>query len=257
MEKDQYLLASTYNALQVLDLLSRRERLGVAEISKALQLGKASVFRMLYTLEKAGFVQKSENAKYDLGVKFALYGSLVVERLSIVQICRPFLEDLRDHFGETAYLSILTGSGKMVFIAKQHTASSLQMYARIGEEREAYCTASGKAMLAFIDSAESERFAETYEYRAHTPRTITSPGTLLEELARVREKGYAVDREEAEIGLVCFSGPVLDHRGGCVAAMSLSGPASRMYGRQNALVDGILRASRAVSAQLGYESRKK
>lgn len=256
MEKDQYLLSSAHNCLQILDLLSKKEHMGVAEIGKAMNLGKASVFRMLYTLEKAGFVQKSEDAKYSLGIKFALYGSLVVDRQSIVQVAGSFLEHLRDTFNETAYLSMLTSSGNMVFISRQYSGSSLQMYARMGEERDAYCTASGKAMLAYIDPERSEKFARGYKYTAFTGNTLTCAEDLMHELAEVRANGYAVDREENEIGLVCYSAPLFDHRGNCVAAMSLSGPTTRMYARRAEFIEGVLQASRAVSNRLGYQRKK-
>jgi DNA-binding IclR family transcriptional regulator len=75
----------------------------------------------------------------------------------------------------------------------------------------------------------------------------------LRELEKVRAQGYAVDHEESEIGLVCFSAPLFDHRGDCVAAMSLSGPTTRMYARSEEFIAGVLQASREVSKRLGYQ----
>lgn len=252
MEKDQYILSSLANSLQILDWLSQRENQGVAEISKALQLGRASVFRMLHTLEKHGYVSKDQHAKYNLSIKFAHYGSLVVDRQSIVPTATPVLKKLRDTYMETAHLSMLTSSGKLVFLAKHSSDNSLQMYSRIGEERDAYSSASGKVMLANIDPEQAKRFIETYEYRAYTSNSITSPEQLFQELELIRRQGYAIDREETELGLVCFSAPVFDHKGNCVTAISLSGPTIRMYSRQDSMIADIMAACRNVSRSLGY-----
>jgi DNA-binding IclR family transcriptional regulator len=80
MSGDKYLLSSLSNTLDILDLLSKHEELGVSEISRELNMGKASTFRMLYTLDKKGFVFKAPDAKYRLSIKFAIYGSVVLER---------------------------------------------------------------------------------------------------------------------------------------------------------------------------------
>lgn len=252
MEKDQYILSSLANSLQILDLLSQKESQGVAEISKALQLGRASVFRMLYTLEKYGYVNKDQNAKYNLSIKFVHYGTLVVDRQSLVRTARPVLEKLRDTYMETSHLSILTSSGKLIFLAKYSSDNSLQMYSRIGEEREACSSASGKVMLAHMSPEKAKRYAETYEYKHLTSNSITSADQLLRELEQIRSQGYSIDREEAELGLVCFSAPIFNHKGACIAAISLSGPTIRMYSRQNNMIADIMEACRKISNILGH-----
>jgi len=248
MGKDQYLLSSLDNALQLIDLLSEKEDLGLAEITKSLNMSKASVFRMLYTLEKRAFVKKSDDAKYDLGMKFVRYGTIVTERQNIVQKSRPYMQKLRDTFNETAHLAIITQSGKMVFIYKEYSASSIQMTARVGTEKEAYCTATGKVLLAYLPSGEQESIAHAYDYQQYTPNTIMSPESLLEELARIREQGYSVDNEESEVGLTCLSAPILDYRGQCVAALSLSGPTARMVDRKAELVAALKDAAGKILA---------
>ena len=118
-----------------------------------MEIGKASAFRLLYTLEKRGFVYKTPDAKYKLGIKFANYGALVVERQEIVQVCRPYLKMLRDKHNETVHLSSLTESGRAFFSYKENSSNSIQMTSRIGSEKDAYCTAGGKALLAELDFA--------------------------------------------------------------------------------------------------------
>ena len=95
MAGDQYLLSSVGNALDILDLLSRKEFLGVAEISKELKLGKTSVFRLLYTLEAKGFVLKDGHAKYMLSKKFSYFGDVVAQRRDDYALAKPELIKLR------------------------------------------------------------------------------------------------------------------------------------------------------------------
>lgn len=248
MEKDQYLLSSLDNALQLLDLLSEKENLGLAEITKSLGMSKASVFRMLYTLEKRSFINKSEDAKYNLGMKFVRYGNIVTERQNIVQKSRPYMQRLRDTFNETAHLAIITQSGKMVFIYKEYSDSTIQMTSRVGTEKEAYCTATGKVLLAYLPREEREGIAHAYNYQQYTSTTITSAKALLAELSRIREQGYSVDNEESEVGLTCLSAPILDYQGKCVAALSLSGPTARMIKRKDELVSALKMAAKKILA---------
>ena len=148
-EKDEkYLLSSVYNTLEVLDLLSRHDELGIAEISKALELNKSSVFRMLYTLEKKDFVYKTSDAKYRLSVKFAHYGSIVLDNLNVISIVKPYLKKLVEDHNETAHLGILDDDINVIFIAKESSTSSIQMTSRIGKKMPFYATATGKILLS-------------------------------------------------------------------------------------------------------------
>lgn len=94
-EKKPYLLSSVNNALKILDLLSVRDNIGVAEISRLLKLDKASVFKMLYTLEHRDYVIKTADAKYRLGIKFTNYGNLVAERQTVADVAAPYLARLQ------------------------------------------------------------------------------------------------------------------------------------------------------------------
>lgn len=148
LEKDKYLMSSVYNTLEVLDFLSFHEEVGVAEISKALGLGKASVFRMLYTLGKKDYVYKTSDAKYRLGMKFAHYGTIVLDKLDLVSIVKPYLMELRDKHNETVHLGILDEDLNVIFIAKESSTSTIQMTSRIGSKMPFHATATGKVLLA-------------------------------------------------------------------------------------------------------------
>ncbi|MDV3429225.1 MAG: IclR family transcriptional regulator [Bacillota bacterium] len=255
MSDDRYLLSSVYNTLEVLDLLSKHEELGVAEISNELDMGRASVFRMLYTLEKKEYVHKTSNAKYKLGIKFAHYGSIVLERQNYVSIAKPFLQKLRDKHNLTTHLSILDedDNSNIIVMEKELSKSAIQMTSKIGSKMPSYCTGTGKTLLASRLNEEFESLIKSYSLNKLTDTTITDNDKLIEELKRIQKQGYAVDLEESEFGLICFAAPVKDITGKTVAAISVSGAAEVMRKNKEPLVDSVKETAKEISNAMGYK----
>lgn len=254
MSDDRYLLSSVYNTLEVLDLLSKYEELGVAEISNELDMGRASVFRMLYTLEKKEYVHKTSNAKYKLGLKFAHYGSIVLERQNYVSIAKPFLQKLRDKYNQTTHLSILDEDDEfnIIVMEKELSKSTIQMTSKIGSKMPAYCTGTGKALMAGRLNEEFENQIKFYSLKKLTDSTITDSDKLIEELRKIQRQGYSEDLEESEIGLICFAAPVKDIKGTTVAAVSISGAAEVMKKNKEDLVDSVKETAKEISKAMGY-----
>lgn len=252
MEKDKYLMSSLYNALQILDVLHEHEELGVAELNRILGFGKTSIFKMLYTLEKAKYVQKLDNSKYRLGLKFLNYGARILRGQNLVVIARPFMEQLRNKHNETVNLAILSDTHKIVFLDQAQSTSSLMMNSTVGSIKEVYCMASGKMLLSKLDSQTLEECLDSITFQAFTENTITSREELLRALETIRLKGYSEDHEESEIGLYCFSAPILNHRGQCIAAISISGPTARILADREALIASVRATAAEISGMLGY-----
>lgn len=253
MGEDKYLLSSVYNTLEILDLLSKHGALGVAEISKELNMGKSSVFKMLYTLEKKEYVQKLPSAKYNLGIKFAHYGSIVLDRQNELSFVKPFLQKLRDKHNETVHLSILDSDYNIIFIDKESSHASMQMSSRIGAKLPAYCAATGKVLLAGLLDTDKEEDLRTLELERKTEYTITDNNSLIEELRKVKKQKYAVDSEESEIGLVCYAAPIIDINNKTIAAISISGPSGRMRQNNDFLINSIKETAREISKTMGYK----
>jgi DNA-binding IclR family transcriptional regulator len=248
----QYLLSSVSNALEILDLLSKQDELGLSEISKKLSLGKASTFRLMYTLEKYEYVQKTPEAKFKLGIKFAHYGDIVMERQNLVIICRPYLQKLRDQSNQTVHLAILNSNGKSTFIYKEQSNSTIQMTSRIGYTCDAYSTATGKALLAGLSDQEINELAQKYHFKNYTEYTIKNKKELLEQVASIRKRGYSEDLQESELGLTCFATPIRDFTGKSIAAISVSGATPQMLLRQDQLIDAVMTTASKISAAMGY-----
>lgn len=253
-EKDKkYLLSSVYNTLEVLDLLSQHNELGVAEISKTMGIGKSSVFRMLYTLEKKDFVHKTSNAKYKLSIKFAHYGSIVLDNLNVISLVNPYLKKLVEEHNETTHLGVLDDDLDVIFIAKESSTSTIQMTSRIGKKMPFYATATGKILLAYNLDVELEKKIRTHELIRFTDSTITKYDEFIRALKETKEKGYAMDLEESEYGLTCYAVPVMDINGKVVAGISMSGPTVRMDKNKENLLDSLKKTSYEVSRALGYK----
>lgn len=223
MKDKSYLLSSVCNALEILDLLAKEPVLGVAEISQRLGINKTSIFRYLYTLEASGYVFKSGDAKYMLGKKFVYMGSIVEERQTEFSLAKPELITLRDKLNETVHLSILLPDKNLMFIDKVSGTQTMQMRSQIGYQMPAYCSGSGKVLLAGLLEMGGENEIRNIKLDRKTENTITDTDQLLISLRNIIENGYGVEDGEAEEGLSCIAVPIKNRQGYTVAAVSVSG----------------------------------
>ena len=250
MVDNKYILQSVDNVLRAIELLGDKGSLGVADIARELSLGKATVFRMMATLENRQYVTKDEHAKYYLGMKMAYLGSLVQDNINYVDEMKEYLTELRDTFNETAHMAILDGND-VIFIDKVLSNSSIQMASKVGARLPAYCTGTGKVLLSHMGRSEIRGYLEQDPLKEITRHTFTNKEEFLDELRMIRERGYGYDLEESEIGLVCYAVPVYDHRNEAVLAMSISGPSVRMRSHREQMIEKLLEVSRKASEKLG------
>jgi len=257
MSDDRYLLSSVNNSLKIIDLLSEKPELGTAEISRELGIGKTSVFRMLYTLEKNDFVTKDKNSKYRLSIKFARFGNRVLDRIDIVSIVKPHLKELTNKHNETTHMAILSEDFNTIFLYKETSNSTFQMASNIGVKLPAYNTATVKVFLAGSDENTLNQFFDEVKLKEYTKTTITKEKELRKEIEEIKEKGYGIDNEESEEGLMCFAAPIKNISNKTVAAISISGPAFRMKENKDELIKSIIKVSNEISAKIGYKDFSK
>lgn len=257
MAGDNELINSIDRALDILLLLQQEGReMGVTQISAALGIYKSTVHRTLVTLEAKGFVQQNaDNGKYWLGIRLYSLGMLIRERLPLKNIAYPYAKELSEKFDEVAHLSILDKSAltcpKHIIIDKiQGRQQVLSLTPPIGSSAFCHSAAVGKCLIAFSPRSFLERFIGN-PLPAFTEKTICDWDKLLAELETIKRRGYAVDDEELELGLTCVAGPILDRHAGIVAALSLSGPTTRVQARFAEIVEEVMRTARAISANLG------
>lgn len=249
-DNEKYLLQSVDNALTLVDLLCQHKEMGVSEIANAMNLGKSTVFRLLFTLENRKFLYKNSNAKYRLSLKFTSIGNLVQRRMELVNLSHSFLKELTKKSGETSHLVIWNSSNDVIFIDKVLGNSSIRMESMVGLIRTAHLTASGKSLLAFSDKTIKADYLRTIRFERKTTTSLKNKTILLEELKNIQEKGFSCDDEESELGLTCFGAPLLNAYGHSVAAINISGPTDRMNSRKEQLITQVKETACQISLHL-------
>jgi IclR family KDG regulon transcriptional repressor len=243
----RYQIRAVERALDLLSTFSTSEpELSLTELSSRLDLNPSTTFRLLATLRSRGHLEQNpENRKYRLGVACLELGSVFLNQSDIHKEALPILCGLRDDCKETVHLGRLAGS-EVVYLEKLDGLLPIGiMGSRIGGRAPAHCTGLGKAMLAYIPEAEIRQLYAESGLPHFTPNTITGLTELLNELACIRQRGYAVDNEEHEPDVKC--------------AISVSGPAGRIERglTEQGLVSKVQEAGREISGRLaGYKAWK-
>lgn len=228
VDAPEYHIAVLDRTLDLLEALGRSERpLGTSELARDIGATKTAVFRILVNLERRGYVQRVPGtSKYRLGMRLVQLGQRSLETVDLRQAARPAMEDLHMRFNETVNLGVPVDDG-IIYVDMIESDHGLRMSARVGALDEFHATALGKAILTFLPEDRRETIL-CRPLPRRTPNTLTDPDALRAELANIRRKGYAEDCGENEEGARCFGAPIFDHRGEAIAAISVSGPESRL-----------------------------
>jgi DNA-binding IclR family transcriptional regulator len=224
-----YPVHSVERTIRILDALRDAvDPVGVTELALALGQTASAVHRHLSTLQYHGLVEQDPlTQRYTLGTRLIDYGTRVMGRLGLGERTRPHLERLAAEVNETVNLCLLRGQ-EALFVDKIESQEFLRLVTHMGTRVPLYCSGVGKAMLAFLAPEEQSAVMGAGPLNRYTPSTITDPTCLRQELGRIRAQGYAVDAEEYLPGVVCVAAPILDRHGRAMAAVSVSGPVSRL-----------------------------
>jgi len=212
----------------LVDSGSAKRSIAFADLARTLPFARTTVHRILYSLEKLGYVEKDEmTSRYHLAAKFFELAKPATNFRRLQSVSRGSMQQLLFRFGETINLGILEDH-QVTHIEVLQSPSALRIAAVPGERNPVHCTALGKAMLAFLPDNEVESILNHGPLIRRTPKTITQKKHLLEHLASVRERAIALDMEENLIGVVCVGAPIFNQSGNVIAGLSVSGPATRM-----------------------------
>lgn len=246
------MIQSVERAANILkELGGGHRRLGVSELSERLGLAKGTVHGLLRTLEAHGLVEQDpETDKYQLGAMLLRLGNSYLDTSELRSRALRWSERLAENTGEAVRVGVPHGNGVLVVHHVFRPDNSLQIL-EVGAVLPLHASASGKALLAFDPDLEEEVLSSSLQRL--TGRTVTAPAALRTQLAKVRERGYAVESEEAVIGDAGISAPVFARRGLVVGTIGVTGPAERVAQRRNqgALAASVIEAAKAVSRELG------
>jgi DNA-binding IclR family transcriptional regulator len=241
-------------ALTLLDELASGPRT-LDQLAGRLSVHKSTVLRLLRTLESHRFVQREGIRYYRLGTSLFELAFRALDERDVRRSVEPALRALNAETGHTVHLASYE-DGEVIYIDKYESRHNVRMYSRIGRRAPLHCTAVAKVLVAAMSADQRTAIAESITYEKMTRNTITTSRAYLAELARVAERGYAVDDEEHEEHIHCVAAPVRGARGEVVAAMSLSVPQVVLD------LDGLLRlvptllsAAATASAECGFTER--
>lgn len=228
IKKDQYILQSVDNALEIIDILAEKPQMRIIDIAKQMNIGKTTAFRLLATLENRGYVFKDSSNKYSLSFRFVSLGNSVRGRVDFTYVIRPYLEELANRCGETAHLAQMQDILHIVYMDKVRGAATIILDTAVGSLKLAHMSATGKTLLAFSSEKVLENYLNNTTYPITTPYSLKNKEELLSSLARVKEDGYAICEREDELDVTSFAAPLFDLNGRAFASISIAGPAERM-----------------------------
>jgi IclR family acetate operon transcriptional repressor len=237
---------SVQSLTRAFDLLERLAdaggEAGLSELASACGLPLATTHRLAQTLTNLGCLRQNATRRYAMGPRLIRLGDSASRLLGAW--AQPILAELVERTGETANMAILDGDG-VVYVGQAPSRHSMRMFTEVGRRVGAHCTGVGKAILAQLTDARAAELLQRTGLPAMTSTTITSPERLLRELAVIRQRGYAVDKGEQEVGVRCVAVPLVGAP--APSAISISGPESRV--RALATTD-LVEALQAAAARL-------
>lgn len=223
---------------------------GVSELAQQLGLAKSNVHRMLQTLVRCGYVQReADKPRYQCTLKLFELGTLLIDRLDIRALAIPHLRRLSQQTREAVFLSIFDG-GHVLYIEKIDDTHAIQAFARVGGRTPSYCSAAGKALLAYENE---EALSRLLPLQAYTARTIVEMAELKRVLAEVRRNGYATNVGEWREDVCGIAAPIHGPVGKPLAAVSISGPLERLKPKViRSMIPLVIETAHAVSASMGF-----
>ena len=256
-KKPAYKVQVLDRAINILEFVASQGagEAGLPELSAAMKLHKTTTHRIAHVLESRGLLRRAPDSnRYRLGLHLYDLGCHALDSVNLRDEARPIMTRVAFEVGETVHLAVLDRS-EVLYIERIEAQRSLTMGSKLGARNPVYCTALGKAILAFSSESEVDQALAGCRMEARTRNTITNVLSFKHELERIRNRGYSIDDEEIEDGIRCMSAPILNSANRAVAAISTSGPSSRITpNRFQSIGKTLLKAAEEISTHIGHHS---
>ena len=248
----QYPIESVDNALKLLLLLGEQPQIRLSEATRYLGVASSTAHRLLAMLTYRGFVRQDPVSKAYLpgpaltSVAFAIFG-----RIDIQATATPTMRGLSERLRETVHVGMLDGAS-VRFVAAVEGPTAVRVASRLGRTMPAHCTSTGKVLLAQLSEPELRQLFPHEELERITARSIGSRAKLEAELSRIRQRGYAVNREESEEGVASVAVPIPTRAPGLRLALNAAAPQNRLASsRYVAIAAALIKAAKEIGDQLG------
>jgi len=224
--------------------------LQLRQIAQETGIHKSTAYRFLAHLENASYLFRDDAGAYIIGPRLAQLGAGIAYHATLRKISRPILQKVWRTTKETVNLGVLDGHD-ILYLDVIESAHMFRMGSQEGMRRPANCTALGKAILAFVSPEQREEMVSSITFDRITSHTITDPVRLRKELAKILRQGYALDDQETDLGARCVAAPILDDSGKIMAAISVSGPITRISREKiPTFANSVRNAAKDISSRL-------
>lgn len=239
--------------MSLLDALAgHTSPVNLKQLAAETALHPSTAHRILGVMVESQLVDRIEPGTYRLGIRLLELGNLVKSRISVRQEALPYMQTLHQALGETVNLSV-RHRDEVVYIERTAPANSLMRVVQIvGARAPLHITAVGKLFLAEDGDGVCEDYARRTGLPRFTDNTLTDAHSLSQELARVREQGYAFDNEEAEKGVSCIGAGIYNDEGQLIAGLSVSAPSDRL---NREWAQQVRHTADEISRAIGYQRR--
>lgn len=238
---------------EILYTLKEMDEVGVTELAEELDISKGAAYNHLATLRDRDFVVK-DDGKYKIGLRFMNFGEYIKNESILFQEGKEKTEEIAVETDEYAHLmAYQNGEGIHIHRGEGENAVGNKYYPQTQQSPDPlYYSASGKAVLAFLDEAEIDRILDGRTLEPVTEHTITDRQRLMEELSQIRDQGFALNDEEEFLGLRAVGSPILDSDNEVLGSLSVSGPASRISDEmfKNELPETVREASNIIGINI-------
>lgn len=249
-----YSVKATKRTFEILEALRDLDGGGVSELATHLDMPKTTVFEHLETLHELDYIVKVDGGNgYRIGTGFLDLGGYARKQMKIYDVAKPEIQTLAEQTGEHTNLMV-EEHGRGTFLYKAEGENAVQLDTYDGHRVLLQTTALGKAILAHYSESRVEEILDRYGLPEITENSITEKDELFEELAEIRQQGYATDREERVKGMWCVAAPITSGDGHVHGAVSVSGPKSRMRGERfnEELPNAVTRIANVIEVNLSY-----
>ncbi len=250
--KNQYIIPSLKQSVTILELIAEHQHgLTLGEISKRIDTPKATIFRILATLEHEHMVYKQDE-RYKIGYRAIKIGMLALSKLDLRNIAAPLLYELSLKLKETVHLAVLSDN-KSLLIEVCDSPEPVNVSSRPGTAVALHSSSTGKIIIAYAIGEENiDEFFKDYAFEKRTANTINSLDSLKSEIKKIKLSGYAFDNEEYHEGVRCLAAPITDAYGNVIASVGMTATSFRFQVNMlDTISKEVMNTAKEISTRLG------
>ncbi|MCD5322853.1 MULTISPECIES: IclR family transcriptional regulator [Pontibacillus] len=248
---------SVLKALKLLDYFTEETpELTLRELTTKSNIPKPTVYRLLVSLEQAGFLMKTKESEHDsryrLGIKLMELGYRVADQIELRRIAKPYMEQLAQEINEVIHL-VIVNEDKATYIEKVDSNRALRLYTKIGKNAPLYLGSGPKLLLAYLPPSRQEKVLNESSLSPIANLPPIDKETLKRELKIIREQGYAISKGEQDHDTTGISYPIYNYKHEVVASLAVSGLSNHFEGKNLTVIkEATERIAHQVSRSIGY-----